>query len=143
MNPFAKWRAPSRTAPRRGQRGVTLIELAIVMAVVGILMAVAIPSYRNQVLKSRRAVAQGCLLQHSQYMERWYTDRLTYDGASEIVACSTDVTAYYEFDVVPDTTTYTITATPISTSPQAADSCAAQSINSAGVRTPSTYGCWQ
>ena len=59
--------------------GFTLIELMIVVAVVGILAAVAYPSYRENVLNSHRADAQRALMEASQFMERFYTQHNRYD----------------------------------------------------------------
>lgn len=65
-----------------GNRGFTLIELMIVVAIVAILAAIAYPSYQDQVRKSRRADAQGALLGFGNAMERRFTERNTYAGAA-------------------------------------------------------------
>lgn len=63
------------------QRGFTLIELMIVVAIVAILAAVAWPSYQNQIRSTNRADAQGALLGLAQAMERHFTQNGTYNGA--------------------------------------------------------------
>src|SRR5690606_9148183 len=75
-------RFPGRQARQAGrQRGMTLIELLIAVAVIAILGAIATASYRQQVIKSRRAAGAACLQEAVQYMERYYTEHLTYSKA--------------------------------------------------------------
>jgi len=66
---------------KKANRGFTLLELMIVVAIIAILAAIAIPSYRESVTKSRRADAQGALQGFAQAMERFYTQNGTYLGA--------------------------------------------------------------
>lgn len=60
------------------QRGFTLIELMIVVAVIGILASIGYPSYAEYVAKSRRATMTTALLQGQQFMERFYTENFSY-----------------------------------------------------------------
>lgn len=59
--------------------GFTLIELMIVVAIIGIIAAIAYPSYTNQVVKTKRGAAAACLSEQVSYMERFYTTNLRYD----------------------------------------------------------------
>jgi type IV pilus assembly protein PilE len=63
---------------RRFNQGFTLIELMITVAIVGILAAIAYPSYTSQIEKGRRAECRGGLLKTMQQQERYYTQRNAY-----------------------------------------------------------------
>lgn len=58
---------------RTETKGFTLIELMIAVAVVGIVSAIAYPSYREQIQKSHRSEAKSALLENAQFLERNYT----------------------------------------------------------------------
>jgi type IV pilus assembly protein PilE len=107
---------------KASEKGFTLIELVIVIGIVGILVAIAIPSYESSVVKSNRKAAAGCMLEASQFMERFYTTNLRYDqdlaGAAvsmPALSCRTDLTSSYTiaFQATPTTTAYTVQATPL------------------------------
>ena len=63
---------------KRYNKGMTLIEVMIVVVIVGILAAIAYPSYQNYVIRANRGAATACLLELSQFMERLYTQNMTY-----------------------------------------------------------------
>lgn len=60
------------------QRGVTLIELMVALTVIGILTAIALPSYREQVNKGNRAEARALMYEVLQKEERYYSDNGRY-----------------------------------------------------------------
>ncbi len=96
--------------------GFTLIELMIVVAIIGILAAIAIPMYSDYVTRSRRADGQAKLMQVAQDLERCYTQYSAYNHASCSVLASGAVMAeqgFYEITAdMPNGSTFTLSATP-------------------------------
>ncbi len=118
--------------------GFTLIELSIVVVIVAILAAVAIPSYQKYVRDSRRQEAQQGLLTLSLLMERSFARA----GSYPIALPSADLpTAYYTFslDASSSVSTFKIQAAP--TGSQSGDSCGTMTLNQAGQKTPAN--CWR
>ena len=97
-------------------RGMTLIELLIVVAIVGILAAIAGPAWNDQVIKSRRADARNTLLAAQIEQEQYRANNLTYATSMSAMGMgSFDSTTrdYYRVEVVSaDATSFLITATP-------------------------------
>lgn len=138
--------------------GFTLIELMVVVAIVAILTAIALPSYTSYILKARRVTAEGCLSQYANYMERYYTTNLRYDQDSSGAAntlpsfdCSgaQQTGAYYGYSLSGlSSTAYTVQASPMAGTSQARDTlCGTLTLNQAGAHTISGSGalgqCWQ
>lgn len=93
-------------------RGFTLVELMVVVAVIGILAAVAIPNYASYVTRGRIPDATSNLSFKRTQMEQSYQDNRTYVGAP---ACVTDTTSskYFTFTCAATANTYTLTATGV------------------------------
>ncbi len=97
------------------QSGFTLIELMMALVVVGILTAVALPSYTKYIVRSRVPDATSNLATKRVQMEQWFQDNRTYVGAT---ACNADTTSskYFDFSCpVQTATTYTLQAAGKST----------------------------
>jgi type IV pilus assembly protein PilE len=124
------------------QQGVSLMELMIVMVIVGILAAIAIPSYTTHVKKTRRNMAAACLQENAQYLERWYTTKLTYEDA-EVQACEGELDEFYTVTInVDGPRSFTAEAEPIGA--QADDKCGTLTLDHRGNRgsTEDYDDCW-
>src|SRR5690554_1658643 len=134
-----------RVNTRYTEKGFTLLELMIVVAVVGILAAIAYPSYMDSVRKSNRADAKAALNDAAQQMQRCYTLKSSYSGCDSNVA-TTSPEDFYTIGVNATDTTYTLTATAAK-KPQLGDTnCTSLGLNHLGAKTPDpstdTHRCW-
>ncbi|GAB4361748.1 MAG: type IV pilin protein [Gammaproteobacteria bacterium] len=136
--------------PRRRSGGFTLIELMIVVAIVGILVAIGYPAYNEYVRRSYRTDARNLLLDTAQRLERCMSTYGAYNNAGcgvgfpqvssegfyTIAAADANITA----------TTFTLVARPVAGGPQAADAdCTSFSLTNAGVRNATgadAPNCW-
>lgn len=66
---------------RRRLRGFSILELLVVLVIVGILAAIALPSYRDSTLRTRRTVAKTVLANVAAREESWFTDRKSYTSS--------------------------------------------------------------
>jgi type IV pilus assembly protein PilE len=147
MNVLSKAIAHNETGMRlcnKRQHGFTLIELVIVIAIVGILTTIAYASYENSVIKSRRKAATACVLEASQFMERFYTTNLAYNQTPAAVAvalpqlgCDTDLTNFYNIQLngTPTASAYSVEAAPQGTQLAKDTDCGTLRINQQGVKS--------
>lgn len=138
---------------RQHHRGFTLIEVMIVVAIIGILAAVAYPSYQDSIRRSARADAQADMMELAQVIERFFTANNRYDqtraGALYVLPFAQSPRsggAKYNFvyaSAAPGQA-YTLTATPAGS--QVGDTCGTLTINQLGVTLPALGGdgrpCW-
>ena len=137
--------------------GFTLIELMIAVAVIGIIAAVALPSYQDHVRRTNRAEAKSILLEMSQLLERNYTTVNRYDQKSDGTGFTLSTTqspktgtAKYTIQFAAGSLTqnaYTLQAVP--TGSMTGDACSTLTLTNTGVKgvgagaTLDAATCWQ
>jgi type IV pilus assembly protein PilE len=131
----------------KNHEGFTLIELMIAIAVLGILLAIAIPSYFQYIREARRAEAQSDMLQIRLGMEKWRANHNSYSSTLSN-AGFTDSNDYYNYDIPTATATaFTIRATAVTGKSQVNDvtgsgtSCTPMTLDQSGAKTHAA--CWK
>ncbi len=124
---------------KRRTGGFTLIELMITVAIVAILAAVALPSYQQYVVRSKRSAAQAQMMDIANRQQQFLLANRSYADKTALTASGyalpAEVNSNYSYDIVLTTTGvpgYTLTLTPIGG--QTGDG--ALTLNSDGVKTP-------
>ncbi len=126
------------------QRGFTLIEIMVVVAIVGILASIVMPSYNDYVTKGKVVEATSNLANLRIKMEQYYQDNRTYVGSTACAPTSGAKYFTYACSVAPSATQYTIKATGVASEKMGAFDF---SVNQDNLKT-STYDgtvgltCW-
>ncbi|HUQ29571.1 MAG TPA: prepilin-type N-terminal cleavage/methylation domain-containing protein [Usitatibacter sp.] len=124
-------------------RGFTLIEMLVVMVVIGILAAIAIPSYQNQLVRGTRSSAQAIMADIANKEIFYLQSQRQYAiGSSALtdlnVTLPQEVSSFYTVAITGDNTatppTFLITAAPISGKRQEADGSI--TLDSTGTKSP-------
>jgi type IV pilus assembly protein PilE len=144
----------------RIQTGFTLIELMISVAVLSIITAIALPSFRENIKQGRRLEARSLLLENAQFMERFFTENNRYnlrvDGSTAVTlpilaSPRTGQSLYViSFDTVAplNTDSFNIRAVPVAGGAMDGDACGTYLLSNLGVRAnlnniKSSYDCWK
>jgi len=137
---------------QRSARGFTLIEMMIVVVVVAILAAIALPSYNSHLRKSRRSDAVASLNAVLQAQERWRANNATYtSNMTDLGVPATSGDGYYTISTSTAVATagrrYVATAAAVAGGRQAADTgCTTMTITADQSLTPSIAyaptACW-
>ena len=132
-------------------RGVTLIELVIVISIIGLLAAIAVPSYRQYVLRANRAEAKSALLNLAAAQEKFYLQNNTYATNSLIATAAptglglsaTTEKGYYTLAIANGANAAGFSATATAAGSQAADTrCATFTITQTGAKSATNTDCW-
>ena len=135
----------------RNQKGMTLVELMVTVAVLAILASVAIPQYTKQTTKARRSDATTALARAAIEMESCRAQLLTFTGCGAADITTTTESGDYTISVAVTGggAGYTLTATPVAGGKQASDAqCGNLTLTSTGAKghsgtASSSSLCWQ
>ncbi|MEN1726913.1 MAG: type IV pilin protein [Pseudomonadota bacterium] len=130
-----------------GDRGFTLVELVIAVAVLAIIVAIAIPSYGRYVVETNRGEGKVAINNAAQALERCYSRFSRYNaGGCTVTFPIASENNWYSVTAVLDATTYTLTAAPQNSQATNDAECANLTLTHTGVRGISGTGtvgdCW-
>jgi type IV pilus assembly protein PilE len=133
-------------------KGFTLIELMIAIAIVGILSAVAYPSYTDYVTRSNRSEAQRELLRLANLQEQLFVDSRSYTANMKELGMSADPfiteSGLYSIDATvsgtdSSKTSFVLTATAKGTQANRDAECLTFTVNELGKKSGKSADCWE
>ena len=130
---------------RRSNQGFTLIEIMIVIAIIGLVLTLSLPSITEYTKKPHRTEIAGLLSEQAQLLERFYSKNGVYTGAGDLSGGNDN----YSINAALTDKTFLLTATPKAESKMAGDKCGSFSISETGATTLSNQAegvtakdCW-
>jgi type IV pilus assembly protein PilE len=130
--------------------GFSLIELMVAVAIVGILVSIALPSYNSYIQQTRREEAKRVLVAAAQHLENYFAVNMNYSGAVDssddtllYYSADTDFTDYYTLSLSSySATAYALQAVPNSDGAQSSDSCGTLTLDSLEQTGADDTDCW-
>lgn len=130
----------------KGINGFTLVELLITVAIIGILVSVAFPSYTDFVARSNRTEAQRELLRIANLQEQLYVDTRAYASDMKKLGLNADPfiteNGYYSIDAALANGGFVLTATALEPQKSNDSSCQTLSVSETGKKLPAS-ACWE
>lgn len=133
--------------------GFSLLEMLLVLVLIAVLAAMALPAYTRHLGRTHRVAAQSCLTEYAHYMERFHVAHLRYDSTADgltnedpHLGCQALVARSYTITMDATAAGFVVTAAPTPMQIRRDASCGTLSVNQRGTRTASgaagATGCW-
>lgn len=128
-------------------KGFSLIELMIVIAIIGILSAIAYPQYTDFVKRSNRSEAQREILRIANLQERYFVDTRSYTEGMTDLGLNADPfiteSGFYRIDAEVVGSSFTLTATALGSQASGDIECLNFVVNELGTKTATSSNCWE